>query len=85
MSNDTSSYTPFISSNDALDATTSSLMVPEDVRKILSALSQLNTTNDRPPTFSGKLYNPRAQKAQGREQWREDIYESRYAAPRSRP
>ena len=65
-------YTPFGTS----DEMTWPRMVPEDVRKILSALAQQATTESPPTTFVGKLYNPRRQKAQGREQWREDIYES---------
>ena len=68
----TPAYTPLSTSEE----TTSSRMVPEEVRKILSALAQQATTEPRPATFVGKLYNPRRQKAQGRDQWREDIYES---------
>ena len=41
--NGTQTYSPFRSSNDALDATTSSRMATEDLQKIITAIAQLNT------------------------------------------
>ena len=79
-----SAYSPYrtneTSGANNTDTQMMSGMVAEEVRRLLSDVTMQirpNNDNDFPPSiFSGKVYNPRLQKEEGREQWREDIYES---------